>query len=112
MNDLAKRIREKEDRPLTAIEIPEWGEIVWHKPLSSQERLILSARIQECNGDAVATAREYARIVALVLHDKDGGKLFSNEDIPWLQDKNGAALERIVRQVIIIGDAVEQAKKN
>jgi hypothetical protein len=78
-----------DDLPKKAVTVPEWGGSVFVRALTGGERDKLERMISK---DDVSRAS----IVALCVVDDEGNRLFTENDIPALADKNGSALERIV----------------
>jgi hypothetical protein len=78
-----------DDLPRTEVEVPEWNGSVYVRTLTGSERVRLSEILE--SGDATG-----AQVVALVAVDEEGNRLFSEDDVDALSEKNGKALERIV----------------
>ena len=82
-----------EDRPTDEIQIPEWGD-TWVR--IARWSLAVQWRISRASADdQEERGRLLALVVALSLVDARGQRLFSDEDVPALAEKNFRALERI-----------------
>lgn len=83
------------------IQVPEWGGgTVLVRSLSSLERCQFQYSTSQLNaGDdpAVRMAKWRSEVVAFCTVGDDGKPLFTPEDIPALEAKNGAAVERVYR---------------
>jgi hypothetical protein len=78
-----------QDLPRKEVPISEWNGSVFVRALTGRERDTLERMIQK---DDVSRAA----IVALVTVDAHGKRLFTDEDVSALGEKNGSALEKIV----------------
>lgn len=77
------------------VEVPEWGGVVFVRPLSGAERDSLEAESVGAQGAARVVGIR-GRLAARTICDESGGRLFKDEDAPALGAKNAAALDRIV----------------
>lgn len=81
-----------DDLPRERVEVPEWaaaGGYVYVRSLTGAER-------DQVERMAVSDTVSKAAIVAMVAVDENGEQLFTKDDIPALEKKNGTALLRIV----------------
>lgn len=95
------------DIPEELVPVPEWGGSVRVIGMSAKTRSKYEAsfrkEVRGRNGEmeikqntaALLTVRE--RLVAYSVVDKDGNRLFADEDIAELGKKSAAALERIIK---------------
>jgi hypothetical protein len=93
------------DEILTALDItrervpvPEWGGAVWVQGMTGTERDAFEASIVQQSGRGTRTvnlANARAKVVALSVVDKDGKRVFSQEDVTALGRKSAAALQRV-----------------
>ena len=99
----------KNDVQTEEVEVPEWGGSVLVRGMSGTEREAFEkARTREVpSGNRNArragqTTTEFSRerlragLVCACAVDERGNRLFTTEDLPALNDKSAAALERIV----------------
>lgn len=81
------------------VEVPEWGGTVRVRGLTGEERnkVFQSIRLygKQIKDDDEASSQFYARVIAASLIDDDGRKIASQNDVPKLLKKNGAALNRV-----------------
>lgn len=90
------------DKPLTPVEVPEWGCVVYLRPLSGLQRAGL---VKAVAGGAVA----YGPALVAVLCDEDGSQLFGLEDIEAINNKCGMVLERLSAMVVSMNGLAPQA---
>ena len=99
----------KDDIQIEELEVPQWGGIVRVRGMSGTERdAFEKARSREIPSGSRAARRAgntttelireniRAHLVAWCVIDDSGNRVFSDDDIPSLNAKSGAALERIV----------------
>jgi len=79
----------KNDLPRVEVQVPEWGGSVYVRSLTGAERDQVERMITQ---DKLSRAA----IVVMVAVDKDGNQLFTRDDTPALEKKNGYALQRVV----------------
>jgi len=95
--------------------IPEWKTTIWVKVMSGEEKDQWEASRFDKNGKPKMEQLR-ARIVVQVAVDKDGKRLFTNDDIAALSKKNANALERVMiaaSKLNQISDAeIEELAKN
>ncbi len=80
------------DRPLTGLDVPEWGGQVFIRPLSVAQ----AAKITAAEEKGLANAMT----VALAVVDDQGAPLFTEADVPALADRNAAVVTRIALAVM------------
>ena len=80
-----------EDRPTEEVEVPEWG---GHTVRIARWSVATQWRVSRAAADDTR-GQLLALVVALSLVDERGERLFSDEDLPTLMEKNFRALERI-----------------
>lgn len=115
-----EEILKAKDRTYQVVKTPEWGGQVRVQSLSGSERdefeeSILGQKSKDGSREVV-TKNLRAKLVALTTVDKDGNRIFSQDDVTVLGDKNAAPLDRIfaVAQKLsgISKDDVEEMVKN
>lgn len=80
------------DRPLEAVEVPEWGGTVYVRTMGADERDAFEERL----GDQAKGLRGMRALLAvLTLCDAEGARLFTEDDLPALSAKSAAVLDRI-----------------
>ncbi|MFE7797058.1 hypothetical protein [Nocardia sp. NPDC057440] len=86
-----------DDRNHEDVEVPEWGGTVRVRAMSGFERdKFETGMIERRGGKQVENFTNLrARLVALVLIDEDGKRLFSDKDVHQLGTKSAAALDRV-----------------
>lgn len=86
------------DKPVKKIHVKEWKCDVYLRTLSGKETFQYQEMASKLGGDTItgdnATAL-FAGFAALVLGDKDGERVFTDEDAPALAEKSFAALDFI-----------------
>lgn len=76
------------------VAVPEWGGTVRVKVLSGTERNAWGASL--LGEDGKYDAKRYSvRLVAAAVVGEDGAPIFTDEDVPALAAKSGAALARV-----------------
>lgn len=94
------------DLPKEKVDVPEWGGHLYVRALNGVER-------DQVERMAVSDTVSKAAIVAMVAVDENGEQLFTNDDIPALEKKNGTALLRIVNAAFTLNFlSDEEAKKD
>lgn len=89
------------DRKIEAVVVPEWGGGTVHvKSLTGRERDELEASIYVAQGgtnnDRRRNLRNFrARLVAMAAVDPNGVRLFSDDDVAILGERNAAAIDRL-----------------
>lgn len=86
-----------EDLDYEDVEVPEWGGTVRVRGLTGSERDSYEASVMQRRGKryelVMADAR--AKLVALVVVNEEGARLFSDRDVKALGRKSAAALNRV-----------------
>ena len=99
----------KDDIQVEELLVPQWGGIVRVRGMSGTERDAFETAIsrekptgnragRRAGNTATEIIRENlrARLIAWCVIDDSGNRVFSDDDIPTLNAKSGAALERVV----------------
>ncbi|MCC6347888.1 MAG: hypothetical protein IT388_11925 [Nitrospirales bacterium] len=100
------------------VHVPEWGGTVRIRMMTGSERDAFEAAVYETKGKDVTVNRENfrAQLLARVLVDEEGKRLFSDAEIKALGSKSAAALNRLfpVAQKLngLAADDVEELTKN
>lgn len=86
-----------DDRETRDVEVPEWGGTVRVRAMSGFERDKFETGMVETRGNK--RVENYtnlrAKLVALVVIDEDGKRLFTDKDVAALGTKSAAALQRV-----------------
>lgn len=91
-----QQILDADDRQTIMLDVPEWGGFVKLRTIDGTERGRLEYDVQGPTGkSATSFAALKARVVALTVVDDDGAQLFTPADIPLLNAKSGAAIDRV-----------------
>lgn len=79
------------------VQVPEWGGVVRVRGMNGAERDAFEASVVERQGkqSKLNMANIRARLVALVVVDSEGKRLFSDADVAALGRKSGVALNRV-----------------
>lgn len=111
-------ILKAKDLQQTKVEIPEWNGEVYIRAMTGAERDSWEQAIQNkrtTNG-TVELAELKARLAVMTVSDKEGNLLFTESDIPELNKKSGAAIDRIWqishKKSHILPDDVEELRGN
>ena len=86
------------DLRIEAVFVPEWGGLVYVRSLSGKGRDAFEGsriRIKENNKVEMVHDNTRARLLALTLCDAQGTRLFTEEDIAALGEKDAAPLDRV-----------------
>ena len=102
-------ILSKDDIQIEELHVPQWGGTVRVRGMSGTEREMFEKSVSREKPSGNRTARRAgntttevvreelrAKLVAWCVVDDSGGRVFTDEDIPNLNAKSGAALERVV----------------
>jgi hypothetical protein len=91
------QIRAKKDLVVEEVYISQWEDSVLVRSITSKERDLFEEQSVQRRGKSYeANVKNIrARLVALVVVDEQGNRIFADEDISWLGDKNAAALDTI-----------------
>jgi hypothetical protein len=81
------------DLGLELVEVPEWGGHVHIRPMTGGERDAFEFDVTSRKNKNYRGVR--ARLIAMVVCDADGARMFSDEDVEELQAKNASALDRL-----------------
>ena len=99
--------------PREPLEVPEWDCTVWVYALTGAQRDSVEAHVIRHKNDLTHLR---ALIVVYSLRTESGEPLFTEEDIPALEEQAGSALERIFQcsqRLSCLGSAeIEELKKS
>ncbi len=98
----ADQILAADDRPVTVLDVPEWGGAVRLRPLSLAEYWEVENRAQIA-GRAAPQEKSLAMLQKSVV-DADGEPMFDDESIKALGRKSFKAAERVFVKIIEISD--------
>lgn len=91
---LRDQILLSDDMEYEEVEVPQWGVTVLVSSLSASERAKLMWRARDRDTGDINIEELYALLFVHTVRDpEDQGLLFTEKDIPKLNEKNGAALE-------------------
>ena len=96
------------DTPIEKVNVPEWGGHVYVKVLSGAERDRFDQSVLDRHGKPTNLQGARARLAAITLCDKDGRRLFSDQEINQLADKSAAAIERVCEAAMKLNRMGEQ----
>lgn len=105
--ELREHILKTKDCESEKLYIPEWDCDVYVKQLSAREQDNFEANRFDKNGKEKIMGLR-ARFVANCLVDKDGNKIFSEDDIERLSDKRGSVLNRIIDKCVEVNRITEE----
>lgn len=84
-----------EDLPLTEVDVPEWGGVVYVKPMTASERDAFEAAVSDLEGN-VDRKNFRAKLVARCAVDPaTGERVFRDDDVKALGLKNALPLSRV-----------------
>lgn len=89
--DLREQILGANDRRCVPVECPEWGCTVYVYNMTAGDRMRVDRAFAKGDTDSLNSFMVY-----LCACDESGTRIFSEKDIPALQNKNGAVVERII----------------
>ena len=96
-----------DDLGLVELPVPEWGGSVFLRVMRGVERDAFEVRMA-----AEDRANVRARMAALSIVDEQGVRLFSDEDIEALGQKNAKALNRVMERAMELNGFTEQDVEN
>lgn len=82
------------DIEIREVEVPEWGGIVGVRGMTGHERQKYEESLRGKKGQ-INTRYALEKLVTLCVVDKDGNRLFSDDDIAALSKKSARALMRV-----------------
>jgi len=111
-------ILQRPDMAPVKADVPEWGGVVYVRPLTGAERDSYEASQYTMQGDKLERHLENlrARLLVRAICDESGKRLFTDADAPALGEKSAAVLGRlfVVAQRLsgMTAEAAEDAEKN
>lgn len=107
-----EQILEADDLRMEEVMVPEWGGTVWVRGMSGAER----SMVEEYTASHPGREALRAIVTATCTRNEAGERLFTLEDVEALNDKNGAALQRVFeaasRLSSMLPAAAEKLRKN
>jgi hypothetical protein len=91
-------ILQARDVKIEQVDVPEWEGIVYVRSISAGERGMIeeaAAKFKESKGKDPFARNFTVKFASLALCDETGKRLFRDEDIALLQQKNAAAVSRV-----------------
>ena len=99
------------DLAVEKIDVPAWGGSIFVRPFTGGERGLIEQESMDKDPAKVETFR--ARLVVRAICDEKGKRLFTDADIPALQEKAASAIDLVAKAVIKLNgmgaDEVEAA---
>jgi hypothetical protein len=93
---LRDTILQAKDRPLLAVEVPEWGTTVFLKVLGGAERDLYERRLVAMSKANDSSMSELMRLMCcLSLCDASGTRLFTEAEVDLLAEKNAEVVTRL-----------------
>jgi hypothetical protein len=87
------------DQVVERLEVPEWGGAVYIRSISAKERGVIeaaAARWKESKGRDDSFVKTFTlHMAGMALCDADGNRLFSDQEIAQLADRNAAAIAHV-----------------
>lgn len=110
-----KEIKQVKDHTTQEVEVPEWNGSVLVRSMTARERDEFEAEmLLQAEGKKPASVR--ARFVMICCVDESGNRIFNEADLPWLENKSFAPMQRIADVVRKISkltvEDVEELEKN
>jgi hypothetical protein len=92
-----EQILSASDSKVETVDVPEWGGDVCVRSLTGAQRDAFEKRLvsQRSKNGAVDTSGLRAYLCSLTICDADGKPLFDESEIPKLEQKSAAALQRV-----------------
>ncbi len=113
------QIQTASDIKTERVAVPEWGGYVNAKAMSGYEREQFEQTVAQPGADGkIQISYKQMRITAVIACtvDDDGNHIFTDADRDWLNDKSGAALDRVASAILrlsgISQGATEAAVEN
>jgi hypothetical protein len=95
--------------------VPDWGGDVYIHQLSARDQDKYEQAMIDKKG-AITTTNARARLIVAALHNKDGSKMFTEDDLEALSDKSGAVLNSLIDKVSALNSVtpedLEELAKN
>ncbi len=115
-----QEILQARDQVIERVEVPEWGGSVCVRSISAKERGLIeaaAARFKETKGRDDSFVRSFTvRLAGQTICDESGKRLFSDDEIAQLAEKNAAVVSRIAevaqRLCGLTKEDLEQLEKN
>ena len=96
MSTLSEILQKLDDRKITAVPTSEWPELdgqLFARKMSAQQRGTFFAAMRE--NKATEGTVFVAFVVAAGTVDKDGNRVFTDEDFSWIVEKDADAQQRL-----------------
>jgi hypothetical protein len=95
-----KQIKDSKDVTVTPVHIPEWGGAINIRKLTISDFAVLEdlanqVKKAEAEGRKQDVQDMVAKYLMLAAVDEKGDKLFSDDDLAWLREKNGDVMLRL-----------------
>lgn len=102
--NIKSKIAGAKDIKLEEMKIPEWDITIWVATLSYKERneVLEGANISASPG-GVVTAQQVDNFTMAILvkgiRDRDGSRVFGDDDIPMLRERSSSVIDRITTRI-------------
>ena len=91
---LRDRIAAAQDRPLSAVEVPEWDVTLYLRPMSLRERLDLATLFGQ---DGMV---RFGPLLARVLLDETGQRIWADDQVGEIEDRLPDVIRRLGEQAM------------
>ena len=113
---LREKIKGLQDLRTEVVHVPEWDVDIEVRSMTVRERAHMMTAYTDAKGNLSIDEAYPFMTVACCYDPATGEKLFSNEDMDWLRDKNSSAIELLTLKAMELSGlgagSVEQAEKN
>ena len=92
---LKEKILAARDHKTAPVKVPEWNVELTIRSFSAEERDAWEQQVQAAAKTGIPVENFRAKLAAKIVIDKDGARVFSDDDVEALGKKSGAALDRI-----------------
>lgn len=106
---LAEQIFAAKDLDRKAVEVKEWGTTVYVQQFNGHGRARVEKAFAENKADSV---RRVCAVVAVGVVDENGKRVFTDEQIDALMEKNFDVLMRLYKRVLNHNDADAESMKS
>lgn len=102
VEDIKKAVSAAKDITLEPMEIPEWNTTIWISALTYKERnaALKGAKLSPDREFSTDEAQNFfMQVIITGVRDSEGNRVFSQDDVEMLMNKNSAVIDRIGAQV-------------
>lgn len=94
MDNLRDKILASHDLKVEKIYVKEWKQTVYLREFSMADRMSIENITKEASQDS------FIKVLVLGVCDKEGNKIFTNEDVEALKQKNAKPIQRLFLKVM------------